>query len=1386
MAKLGAAAGLTALTAKAVGFAKASVDVEAKFSTTMNTIAANIDAPAGAMQRLNELAIKLGADTVFSAGEAADAMLELAKGGFKSAEIAGGGVQATMALAATESMDLAQAATIVGNAMNAFGLKAKDASKISGALAAGSAASSASVVSLAEGLGNVGATARQSGLSLKETVTALTLLDANAIKSAEGGTALRSFLTRLTPTSLAAKSKIRELGLQFKTSSGDFRSLGNISQQLQKKLGGLAEAQRAEALQTIFGSYAKQAASVFLDQGARGFAKYGKEVRKTGVDTKLANARMSGTAGALERLSGAVETAQLQLGKALAPAVQKSADWLGDRLVPAMDDGIAAARKLSPALHEVADLATGAGQAFADTAGSIANTAIPVLELLADTALGAVKVVNDLPGPVKEIGVQAAIAALVLPRLSGGITSVTSTLTMNIARLKQWRAEMTYAETRSQNLASATGRLGGAARTAAGIGGMVALTQSASTSNKALGTLLTTLGGAGTGFALAGPIGAAAGAASGLALSLFRSGDSAKQAVKDFGSLNDTLYETRGALTEAARKAAYLDLVQSGQFKKMRDAGLTGKQAVDVYLGVGNALKVASAQTQINSQAIAINVAKLAELKAVKTELARGGLTATEYAEWQALDRQIAPLEETIRLRQTQNTVLSEAVKQGKLQRQQANEQALAVNGLTLAQLRLRDAYRAIPKNVRTKLEALGADAARGDILKVVRQANLTPKERRIVFKALGTEGTITDAKGVKAAVENAGKAKPNLAPALRSVQQFAFNAKRAAQSGGQEVASTLKKGTGRAKANLDPFNATLTTGLRTAQTIASSGGRQSGNSLGQGIYGGVDAWAGPIASRAAAIVTAAVNAAKAAGKIKSPSQVMRDEVGLQLGRGIAIGLQRSQPEVKRASFGIVEALVAGLSGIDLSNPADSAIDEVVSKIESLYDKRLDRATTRIGRRFDQLGEKVKGQFKATDQAIEQWEKRAEAKARKSLKGKKLSKALRGINNTADRRSDRNDARQERAERALERAQRLAERKLTRENKADRKAALAIVKDTAGWLRVSAAGQAMINAKLEDAKNALDEIRQKHADYVAQVRDNVVSFGSVIGLGEGTGFGSVNQMIDMLRAKVSQARDYAELIKSLTAAGLNQTTIQQLIDAGVEGGLGTARAIASGGAAAIEEINSLTGELESVGTDLGTNVADNLYGAGITAAQGLVDGLTSMAENAAAAGRILAERLDASLAEATALTARKNNEHGKGIGANLVAGLLDGIENNDKAIAKAASKLGNALVRKVKEELQINSPSRVFRQIGDNVAVGLVQGIDARGTYVKRSASSMARTVVKSGTPALDAWNAAGGAARQQTIAVRLTADQVDQLQRGREIHADLSTYINVGGRRLW
>jgi len=313
------------LTLPLLGVAALSVKSAASFETSMNQIQAASGASATELKGLSDYAKEMGAATVFSAGEAGAAMLELAKAGFTAAQIKAGSLKATMDLAAAGGLELADAATITSNAMNTFGLAAEDASTIAAALAGGANASSADVSDLALALSQVGPGAKTAGLSMQETVAVLSEFADKGIRGQDAGTSLKTMLTNLVPSTDKAAKTFKELGISFTNADGSFKSIAEISQILQDKMGGLSAEQRTLAMNTMFGSDATRAATILMEGGSKAIDKYTEATSNQSAATDMAKARMKGMGGALENMKGSLETAAITIGEILAPGVKAAA-----------------------------------------------------------------------------------------------------------------------------------------------------------------------------------------------------------------------------------------------------------------------------------------------------------------------------------------------------------------------------------------------------------------------------------------------------------------------------------------------------------------------------------------------------------------------------------------------------------------------------------------------------------------------------------------------------------------------------------------------------------------------------------------------------------------------------------------------------------------------------------------------------------------------------------------------------------------------------------------------------------------------------------------------------------------------------------------------------
>jgi hypothetical protein len=89
-----------------------AVSKSMEFEKSMSAVAAATQATGGTLESLRAAAIKAGADTAYSATEAADAITEMAKAGVSAKDIMGGGLTGALSLAAAGQIDVADAAGI--------------------------------------------------------------------------------------------------------------------------------------------------------------------------------------------------------------------------------------------------------------------------------------------------------------------------------------------------------------------------------------------------------------------------------------------------------------------------------------------------------------------------------------------------------------------------------------------------------------------------------------------------------------------------------------------------------------------------------------------------------------------------------------------------------------------------------------------------------------------------------------------------------------------------------------------------------------------------------------------------------------------------------------------------------------------------------------------------------------------------------------------------------------------------------------------------------------------------------------------------------------------------------------------------------------------------
>lgn len=307
--------GLAAAGMAAGALGVAAIKTASDFDASMSGVQSVTRASAAEMDLLRQAAIDAGADTIYSASEAAAGITELGKAGLSTSDILSGGLNGALDLAASEGIDVSEAAELMATALTQFGLSGDRATDVADALAAGAGSASGSARDLGFALSQAGTMAHTYGISMEETVGALSAFASAGMIGSDAGTSLRSMLQHLGNPTKEASELMDELGISVYDSSGHFVSLANLAGQLQTQMGGLSEEERNAAMATIFGADAVRAATQLYNQGADGVEKWTKTVSQSGYAADMASTRTDNLQGDLEQLSGSFETLLINLGE---------------------------------------------------------------------------------------------------------------------------------------------------------------------------------------------------------------------------------------------------------------------------------------------------------------------------------------------------------------------------------------------------------------------------------------------------------------------------------------------------------------------------------------------------------------------------------------------------------------------------------------------------------------------------------------------------------------------------------------------------------------------------------------------------------------------------------------------------------------------------------------------------------------------------------------------------------------------------------------------------------------------------------------------------------------------------------------------------------------
>lgn len=293
----------------------------ARFDSTLRNISASTGATAQDISRIDKAAMGMSQAMGIGPTAIAEGFLELLKAGMPLEDVLGGAGKAALQFAKVGELAVADAAVVMSDAMNVFGV---DASKAANTLSSAADASSTSIEEISQAFTQVSAVASQSNQGIDDVAAALALLANAGVKGSDAGTSLKNMFAKLKSPVDAAATALGEVGLStdsFRDASGAMLPLADQITVLKNATDGLSEASRDSLFQKVFGTDAIRAALILTSTGAAGINGMKNTMNESLPVGEKFEQLMGGLAGTGEKISASLERLQITLSAALAPTL---------------------------------------------------------------------------------------------------------------------------------------------------------------------------------------------------------------------------------------------------------------------------------------------------------------------------------------------------------------------------------------------------------------------------------------------------------------------------------------------------------------------------------------------------------------------------------------------------------------------------------------------------------------------------------------------------------------------------------------------------------------------------------------------------------------------------------------------------------------------------------------------------------------------------------------------------------------------------------------------------------------------------------------------------------------------------------------------------------
>lgn len=419
------------------------------------------------------------------------------------------------------------------------------------------------------------------------------------------------------------------------------------------------------------------------------------------------------------------------------------------------------------------------------------------------------------------------------------------------------------------------------------------------------------------------------------------------------------------------------------------------------------------------------------------------------------------------------------------------------------------------------------------------------------------------------------------------------------------------------------------------------------------GMTGGLASKAGALFSKISGIMSKAKGLMSKAWSILSPSKVT-EEYGKFIIDGFVIGLDDNAPELYKTAEQIMNEFMKKWNKVFKGEGfgGKGPLRDLGEFVTHDFAKGLLGFPDAIDSVFKDLNQKLNENMATARKNIaEEKKKLAELRA----KGQEDSDAFK------------------KAQDALKKNQ-----ELLAHSTAAHKVMISVLKSQKSELKAVAAEYQDVSERLDAAQQSLIDLKKTRDEQIKSLTEQYSTLPAIVTEdAEGNAVDQLKTYMDALTNQANAVAAYQSTLDQLRQLGLDDKTYQKLVEEGTAD-QAFADQLLAGGKTAVDALNTLDSQLETVSKSLATSTADNFYNSGVASAKGLIKGLKSQK------ARLIKEMED----------------------------------------------MADDIVRAFNKRLSIKSPSEVFAEIGKYVMQGLAQGITKSTSIVSDSLDSAAKDAV--------------------------------------------------------